>query len=143
MAFSPCREKSLSNAQTTAYLAWSLAHVFVGVFGNQLRAEQIWRVPLVAAFVMVMWDLTMDPIAATVQKQWIWHDGGSYFGVPFVNYLGWLLCVYTIFQLLRSTSPVRALPRHRKSNLIRQIEGTGIKLWPHTRLRVLPGRYLR
>jgi uncharacterized membrane protein len=56
-------------------------------------------VPLVAAFVMVMWDLTMDPIAATVQKQWIWHDGGSYFGVPFVNYLGWLLCVYTIFQL--------------------------------------------
>src|SRR5262249_23080950 len=37
--------------------------------------------------------------AATVQKQWIWHDGGSYFGVPFVNYLGWLLCVYTIFQL--------------------------------------------
>ena len=80
-------------------VAWSLAHVFVGVFGNKLRAEQIWRVPLVAAFVMVMWDLTMDPIAATVQKQWIWHDGGSYFGVPFVNYLGWLLCVYTIFQL--------------------------------------------
>ena len=81
------------------YLAWSLAHVFVGVFGNKLRAEQIWRVPLVAAFVMVMWDLTMDPVAATVQKQWIWHDGGGYFGVPFVNYLGWLLCVYTIFQL--------------------------------------------
>jgi uncharacterized membrane protein len=81
------------------YLAWSLAHVFVGVFGNKLRAEQIWRVPLVAAFVMVLWDLTMDPIAATVQKQWIWHDGGSYFGVPFVNYLGWLLCVYTTFQL--------------------------------------------
>src|SRR5215831_4989266 len=25
------------------YLAWSLAHVFVGVFGNKLRAEQIWR----------------------------------------------------------------------------------------------------
>src|SRR5262249_41885 len=50
------------------YLAWSLAHVIVGVLGNKLRAEQIWRVPLVAAFVMVMWDLTMDPIAATVQK---------------------------------------------------------------------------
>jgi uncharacterized membrane protein len=81
------------------YLAWSLAHVLVGAFGNKLRAEQIWRVPLVAAFVMVMWDLTMDPIAATVQKQWIWHDGGGYFGVPFVNYLGWLLCVYTVFQL--------------------------------------------
>src|SRR5262245_5149153 len=51
------------------FLAWSLALVFVGVFRNKLRAEQIWRVPLVAAFVMVMWDLTMDPIAATVQKR--------------------------------------------------------------------------
>src|SRR5262249_60992770 len=82
-----------------SYLAWSLAHVLVGAFGNKLRAEQIWRVPLVAAFVMVMWDLTMDPIAATVQKQGIWRDGGSYVGVPFVNNLGWLLCGYTIFQL--------------------------------------------
>ena len=101
------------------YLAWSLAHVFVGVFGNKLRAEQIWRVPLVAAFVMVMWDLTMDPIAATVQKQWIWHDGGSYFGVPFVNYLGWLLCVYTIFRLFAIyISRQSVASAHRKSNLI-------------------------
>src|SRR5262245_4274196 len=28
------------------YLAWSLAHVFVGVFGNQLHAAQVCRVPL-------------------------------------------------------------------------------------------------
>ena len=139
------------------YLAWSLAHVFVGVFGNKLRAEQIWRVPLVAAFVMVMWDLTMDPIAATVQKQWIWHDGGSYFGVPFVNYLGWLLCVYTIFQLFsiyisrQSVASAQEEQSHvhlprlylHLGQVIRQIEGTGIKLRPHTRLRVLPGRYLR
>ena len=48
------------------YLAWSLAHVFVGVFGNKLRADQIWRVTLVAAFVMVMWDLTMDPRMAEI-----------------------------------------------------------------------------
>src|SRR5262249_3599544 len=26
------------------YLAWSLAHVFVGVLGKKLRADQIWRV---------------------------------------------------------------------------------------------------
>jgi hypothetical protein len=79
------------------YLAWSLAHVFVGVFGNKLRAEQIWRVPLVAVFVMVMWDLTMDPIAATVQKQWIWHDGGSYFGVPLCQLSGLAaLCLHDL-----------------------------------------------
>src|SRR5215831_4490312 len=51
------------------YLAWSLAHIFVGVFGDKLRAEQIWRVPLVAAFVMVMWDLTMKSSSSRVSAR--------------------------------------------------------------------------
>ena len=56
-----------------------------------------WSVVLVAAFVMVMWDLSMDPSRATINLTWIWHDGGAYFGVPFVNFAGWFLCVATIF----------------------------------------------
>lgn len=83
----------------TGYLSWSLAHVLLGVFGKKLRSDAVWTVPLIAAFIMVMWDLQMDPIAATIAQKWIWHEGGAYFGVPFVNFLGWLLCVYTIFQL--------------------------------------------
>src|SRR5262249_32193096 len=39
------------------YLAWSLAHVFVGVFGNKLRAEQICSLPLVPAFLIALLDL--------------------------------------------------------------------------------------
>ena len=84
---------------SSGYLAWSLAHVLLGVFGRKMRSQQIWAVPLIAAFIMVMWDLQMDPITGTIRQQWIWHDGGSYFGVPFENYMGWLLCVYTIYQL--------------------------------------------
>jgi putative membrane protein len=45
-----------------------------------------------------MWDMTMDPSSSTVNHQWIWSDGGGYFGVPFSNFLGWFLCVYTVFQ---------------------------------------------
>ena len=81
------------------YLAWSLAHILTGVFGGRLESGQIFRVPLIAAFIMVMWDMQMDPVAATIRQQWIWHDGGCYFGVPFVNFMGWLLCVYTIYQI--------------------------------------------
>jgi ABC transporter substrate binding protein len=94
------------------------------------------RVPLVAAFVMVLWDLTMDPIAATVQKQWIWHDGEAILACPLSTI--WVGCsVFTrLSNFLRSTSPVRGLPRNRKSDLIRRIEGTGINRRPHTRLRV-------
>ncbi len=29
----------------------------------------------------------------------IWRDGGSYFGVPLVNFLGWYLCVFTIYLM--------------------------------------------
>ena len=68
--------------------------------------------------------------------------GEAFFGVPFVNYLGWLLCVYTIFQLF-AIYIARQSVASAQEDLIRQIEGTGIKLRPHTQLRVLPGRYLR
>src|SRR3954469_6341953 len=55
--------------------------------------------PRVASFVMVMWDLCIDPASSTISGAWIWRDGGGYFGVPLVNFLGWYLCVFTIYLL--------------------------------------------
>ncbi|NKI18685.1 carotenoid biosynthesis protein [Spongiibacter sp. KMU-166] len=81
------------------YLSWMLAQVLLGTWGRSLRGSERILVPVIASFVMVMWDLVMDPKSATIYQFWIWEDGGDYFGVPFVNFLGWLLCVYTIFQL--------------------------------------------
>ena len=48
--------------------------------------------------ILVMWDMSIDPASSTVKHEWIWQEGGSYFGVPFSNFLGWFLCVYTVFQ---------------------------------------------
>jgi putative membrane protein len=48
---------------------------------------------------MVMWDLTFDPRASTIQHMWIWEQGGGYFGVPLTNYLGWFFTVYVFLQL--------------------------------------------
>lgn len=42
----------------------------------------------------------MDTITATVNKVWILEDGGSYFGVPISNYLGWFLVVYIFLQIM-------------------------------------------
>jgi putative membrane protein len=62
---------------------------------------------------MVAWDLSMDPIWSTVEHGWIWLNGGAYFGVPLVNFVGWSLTVYIIYQLFalylrgRETNPVR------------------------------------
>ncbi|BCB78329.1 hypothetical protein GCM10022251_30830 [Phytohabitans flavus] len=83
----------------SGYFAWSIAHILLGIFGARPRGRDIFFLPLIASFVMVMWDLIMDPITSTVMGSWIWEDGGGYFGVPFLNFMGWFLCVYTIFQL--------------------------------------------
>jgi putative membrane protein len=104
------------------YLAWTLAHVLLGVFGNRLRGTDIVVVPFLAAMIMVMWDMALDPIAATIQRSWIWHDGGSYFGVPFSNYIGWLLCVCTIFQLF-------ALYLRAQQGTSRQLNSTDRTYW--------------
>jgi len=77
------------------YISWLIARTLTG----NLTPEKSWTWPtiVVSAFVMVMWDLSMDPSRATINGVWIWHDGGAYFGVPFINFVGWFLCVATIF----------------------------------------------
>lgn len=81
------------------YLAWCLASVMLGdgdertrTFGGMIMQ------PVTAAFIMVMWDVVMDPISSTVSHSWIWENGGGFNGVPLTNYLGWFLTVWIIFQ---------------------------------------------
>lgn len=80
------------------YVSWNLAHIVLDKFQYSPDARSRISIPVIAAFIMVMWDLGMDPARATVFNAWIWHDGGSYFGVPFINFMGWYLTVYLIFQ---------------------------------------------
>lgn len=82
----------------TAYLSWILACIILNVSQNPLNGSRLVRVPLLAAFIMVAWDLAMDPIWSTVLHAWIWQHGGFYFGVPLTNFLGWYLVVYIIYQ---------------------------------------------
>ena len=81
------------------YVSWHLAHIVLDKFDAYANRLQTWAVPALASFIMVMWDMSMDPARATLAEVWIWHDGGGYFGVPFQNFMGWFLCVWTIFQL--------------------------------------------
>lgn len=51
---------------------------------------------LTAALAMTGWDMVMDPpmIAA---GNWVWEEGGPYFGVPLHNYFGWVLNTFVIY----------------------------------------------
>jgi uncharacterized membrane protein len=81
------------------YLAWMLSHVLTGQYTRKLEGKQIFIVPFIAAFLMVMWDLTVDPISSTLQGLWVWTTPGAYFGVPISNFLGWFLVVFVFFQI--------------------------------------------
>jgi len=84
---------------STGYLAWVLATVLIGDARRESSALGMFAVPFIAAFVMVVWDLCLDPTRATIHHWWIWEQGGGYFGVPLTNYLGWFFTVYVFFQL--------------------------------------------
>ncbi|WP_240489474.1 carotenoid biosynthesis protein [Legionella parisiensis] len=83
----------------TGYASWILAHILLGQYATPLAGKQIFFVPLIAAFIMVMWDVCMDPLSSTVYSLWVWRDGGPYFGVPLQNYFGWFFVVYIIYQI--------------------------------------------
>lgn len=80
------------------YVSWMIAHILVQNFGQKLKGSGIVLVPLIATFVMVMWDLCIDPLASTLGSLWVWKERGVYFGVPLQNYFGWFLVVYLILQ---------------------------------------------
>jgi uncharacterized membrane protein len=82
------------------YFSWIVASILLDNAGRRLdRPLNVVALPIVAAFVMTLWDLVMDPPDSTVDKVWIWHEGGADFGVPLSNYLGWLLTSWLFFQI--------------------------------------------
>lgn len=83
---------------SVGYLAWAVANVLLGIVEAPLKKFYQYGLPIIAAFVMVMWDLVMDPASSTMRQLWIWQGGGGFFGVPLTNFLGWFLTVYLFFQ---------------------------------------------
>ncbi len=53
-----------------------------------------------SALAMTAWDLFLDPMMVT-WGMWVWNHPGNYFGIPWINYLGWLLVSAAITILVR------------------------------------------
>jgi len=81
------------------YISWMISHVLTGQYLKKLEGKQIFIVPLIASFIMVMWDLCIDPLSSTLVPLWIWKSPGAYFGVPITNYFGWFLVTFIFFQI--------------------------------------------
>ena len=77
------------------YPSWVTARALLrGV--DTRRAAGMTALAVVAAMVMTAWDTVMDP-GMTAAGNWVWEQGGPYFGVPLRNYAGWLLTTFLVY----------------------------------------------
>jgi uncharacterized membrane protein len=54
------------------------------------RRGLIARVAL-GSFILLSWDLALDPAMSFVTKYWIWGATGPYYGMPTLNLVGWFV----------------------------------------------------
>lgn len=80
------------------YASWSLACLLLSKRAVRLDVGAFLTIPILAALCMVVWDLSMDPLRATVEQRWVWAKSGLHLGVPLSNYLGWFLVTWLMFQ---------------------------------------------
>lgn len=80
--------------------AWAVAH---SVTGKGQRAAGV----VVSALAFTAWDLFLDP-QMVAWGFWQWEQGGGYFGIPWSNFVGWMLGAAAATLLVRP----RQLPRH-------------------------------
>lgn len=80
------------------YLSWTLARLILDNWRAPFGGKRVVTLPLIASFIMVAWDLSIDPVLSTQTQYWVWQSGGPYFGVPLSNFAGWYLTNYVIYQ---------------------------------------------
>lgn len=70
------------------------------------RCAQGWKAVILAAALLIAWDLQLDPAMSKVTSYWVWAEAGSYYGMPWSNLMGW-----GITGLILSLALQRIVPR--------------------------------
>ncbi|NBT60119.1 carotenoid biosynthesis protein, partial [bacterium] len=71
---------------------------------------------LLASWILVSWDLTLDPAMSHLAPFWTWNEAGPYFGTPLLNLAGWYFTGFLImlgFELLRVNLWIGRIPTFR------------------------------
>jgi uncharacterized membrane protein len=57
------------------------------------------------AALLIAWDLLLDPAMSRVTSYWVWGDNGAYYGMPWMNLLGWGVTGLVLLFLLNRIVP--------------------------------------
>ena len=90
--------------------AWAVARAALPRLDIHGKIQQRLVFSGVASLAFTAWDLTLDP-QMVAWNFWSWEHPGGYFGIPWVNFLGWIMVswiiTFIIFSLLDSQAGVR------------------------------------
>lgn len=90
-------------------LAWLMMLPPAWVVGQCLAGSTSGAVFITgSALALTAWDLFLDP-QMVAWGLWVWAEPGGYFGIPWVNFLGWLLASALITLAVRP-NPLPARP---------------------------------
>lgn len=55
-----------------------------------------------AAFIVTLWNMVTDPMVVhkSGRNWWRWEERGTFYGVPFTNFIGWFIVAALIYILL-------------------------------------------
>lgn len=87
--------------------AWVIAHASTA----HLDSRGI-RLALGAAW-LTAWDLALDPAMSHLTAYWVWEDTGPYYGMPWINLVGWYgtgLALMAALDVLASRTGAPSLP---------------------------------
>lgn len=88
--------------------AWAVAEALLIGLRERLGSWYRLSYAAVSAVAMTAWDLYLDPQMVS-KGLWVWENPGGFFGIPWVNYLGWLLTAFLLTMVVRP----EGLPRPR------------------------------
>ncbi len=92
-------------------LGW-WAFTLLAVASVPARAAR-WAAPLA----LVAWDVGLDPLMVH-HGFWRFEPAGPFYGVPWLNFVGWAVCGFLLVEILRRVAPGLARVRGRATRTV-------------------------
>lgn len=81
------------------YAVYMITRILLGDYGV-IRGGKIAAVSLIGGMLMTLSDLASDPVNSTINHVYTWVNGGPFFGVPYLNFVGWFFETAIFFVLI-------------------------------------------
>ncbi len=59
------------------------------------------------AYLLTAWDLALDPAMSFLTPYWVWEDSGPFYGMPWLNLVGWMGTGLVLMAILEATGARR------------------------------------